>query len=94
MPRLKDLSAELLNEGKTLRITADGESAEYALTKLEPHPGVARHAWRIGKYDVAMNARGWCWCDCPASTACDHEKACRHIRAAKLVGLLPRRGKQ
>lgn len=70
----------------------------YKLTPIEPDPDVAVKAWRLTTgdhvYDVKVDKRGWVTCDCGDACKNDNEKACKHIKAAKEVGLLPRKGRQ
>lgn len=64
----------------------------YQLVPLDPDSNVATRAWRVWKpgkkkfYDVAIDSRGWISCTCADATF--RNRACKHIRALKALGLL------
>ena len=72
----------------------------YRLMPLDPDPRVATKAWRLwrpGKnrklfYDVAISPEGWLTCTCP--DAVYRSRDCKHIRAIRAMGLLPKEKKE
>lgn len=76
-----------------LELTIGKRVTLYRLVPLDPDPRVATRAWRLfrpsGKsYDVAICDRGWITCTCPDASYRQHD--CKHIRAIRAHGLLPR----
>jgi hypothetical protein len=78
----------------TARLVLLVNGIEYRLAPLDPHPGVARKAWRLTKgdgttYDVATTEHG------PTCTCGDFNwrrervgQACKHILSLTVTGLI------
>lgn len=78
-----------------LLLLIDGES--YVVTRIVPDPGVVKVAWRLTKFagrgkhvthDVSVGEHGL-ECTCGDWVFRGPLKVCKHLRAAKDVGLLP-----
>jgi hypothetical protein len=78
----------------TARLTLTVNGIAYDLRPLDPHPGVARKAWRLttgdgATYDVATTEYGIeCSCGSFIFVRQRRGEACKHGLALKAVGLL------
>jgi hypothetical protein len=75
-----------------LQITRGKKTVEYRVVDHKPDPRVAFPAFKLVKedgesYDVGMNEFGP-FCSCPDSDY--RRRACKHLKAAQAVGLIPR----
>jgi len=78
-----------------LKITAGRKATYYRLRRHDPHPGVAKKAWRLeqkdGKvYDVALTERGHWSCTCQdfIFRRQNAPEPCKHCAALRAFGLL------
>lgn len=83
---------EIRRKAATFRITFRIGGHEYVVIPLQPHPGVARKAYRLKKqggdgavYDVHVNQHGP-QCDCRGFLRWN--KPCKHIRTLQAAGML------
>lgn len=78
-----------------LAITVRGKKQLYHVTPIPADTRVAPKAWRLSKgkesYDVAIvTGEGGVYGSCTCPDSVYRERPCKHLRAARAVGLLPK----
>lgn len=91
-----------MNTAKLILILRTGKTETwYTLAPIDAHPDAATRAWRLRKiggergsgpecYDVAIMKQGWVTCSCPSWLYKQRADGCKHCRALKAMGLLPK----